>query len=118
VITGKFEDPVYGFNYIVAGNCSDAEASALVGFDAAEDPTNYGFSLFNEVKKVGLIWIRHIDLTSETHAYIAHECLHMAISVLEHVGVEGPTAEDDEAHAYYLSFLVRNVTNILMEDIL
>lgn len=115
--TARFEDPIYGFRYVVVWNATRDYAAAVVGLDEDEDETCDGAAFFNHKSMEGLIWLREPHLTAHSLSVVTHECLHITVSALEYAGVAPATEDDDEAHAYYLGFLVRSVLEQIFPEV-
>lgn len=57
-----------------------------------------------------LIWVGSAKRTPRDIRTITHECLHATYYVFEYIGLEGGVCHtDQELHAYFLDYLVREV---------
>lgn len=101
----KIKIPIYNcvIRYIVANDFISIYKQNKVSYNDSDNEC-LGISLYMNNTNTIIIKESHKD----DWAIIAHEALHAANRVLEHVGVEISTT-NDEAQAYLLTYILKNI---------
>lgn len=106
----KIKIPIYNqtVRYIVSDDFINIYQQHNMSY-TEDDNECLGINLY--MKGINTIIIK--ESHKNDWAIIAHECLHAVNRVLEHVGVEVDT-KNDEAQAYLLSFLIKKIQKVAL----
>ena len=80
------------------------------GFTAKLD---YVFDDNGYERVVFLLWLRQKPTDNRWLAVLAHECLHLAHYVFDHIGQEAIPFDDDEVHVYLFEYIFEKVLDIV-----
>ena len=105
----KWQDELYGATFhLVEGTPADFGRYMKTAFarDVATDGAAH--TLLMPVDFTIVIWLQAMPASALHLSVVAHEAFHATTFVMEHVGIT-LRDESDEAFAYYLGWLVRNL---------
>jgi hypothetical protein len=94
----KFKDPIYGFSYDLLIEPDIDKATTFLDY-LVQDGDGGRFVVDDDDYKTIRLWFREWDI-----ATFGHEASHAVDHAMEYCGVD-----DDEARAYYMGFMMKNI---------
>jgi len=94
----KFEDPIYGFIYYISVDSDIDRATKFLDYLVQEDDGGR-FVVDDDNNHSIRLWFREWDI-----ATFGHEASHAVDHVMEICHID-----DDEARAYYMGFMMKNI---------
>lgn len=114
--TWTWDDEVYRTTfYLVEGSRDDFSSFIKQTFDHDYKVTGSAHTFFTKQHNAIAIWVQPREWDVEHISVIAHEAFHATTFALDTVGIR-LADESDEAFAYYLAWVVRNVLTRLAGD--
>lgn len=110
---------VYGYFFGSIEECADAMRDQKVEEHIIKDWVDHvnftrynGIFTYNEEANISLLWLPKLPITIIEYGTLVHEIEHYVFYLFDHIGMEH-TEASDEAYAYMLGYVFREINNIV-----
>lgn len=120
-----FNDTYRAMNYLYVGDSRDFDSwlrkrHGFKGDIAVSNPNWGGLSFILEGKGgtevAQFLWMREMDFCIKDYVCLSHECLHAAVKILSHRGIQCVSYDESEALNYLHEAIYGNFLNQLNRD--